>query len=50
MIWKPVSLPETPILRSESAHEGIDCPVCQSPAGQPCVSLTCGTWDYDDLE
>lgn len=49
MAWSPVPVPERQIARSESAHEGIDCPVCQSPAGQPCTSRACGTWDYDDL-
>ncbi len=50
MVWNPVQLAEKPIPRSESTHEGVGCPVCQAPAGQPCTSPTCETWDYDDLK
>lgn len=48
MAWTPTKLDEKPVPRSDSGGD-IACPICKSPAGQPCSSAECGTYDYDNL-
>ena len=46
-MWEPIELPTDPIPRSEAANDD-SCGWCGAEPGEPCRSIECGTWDYDD--
>lgn len=46
MAWKPAPLPNGPISKQDS-DTSMACPLCDAPAGEPCRSAECGTWDHE---